>query len=235
MNAFTLKLLALALMLLDHIHFYFPDSPDWFHCAGRLAAPIFFFFAAEGYAHTRDIRRYMLRMFIFALVMAAGSELLTFAMPGGTIDNNIFLSLFAALALMAALDWARSSGQTAGGILICGTIMGSMFFVEYGLLAVSMAIVFHLLRGTKAMIPAFILSSLVLSLVPYANVHREEMWTGHYLFVVNPQWMMIFAIPLILAYNGERGPDQPWAKYVFYFFYPLHVWILYAISWLAAA
>ena len=125
MNAFTLKLLALALMLLDHIHFYFPDSPDWFHSAGRLAAPIFFFFAAEGYAHTRDIRRYMLRMFIFALVMAAGSELLTLAMPGGTIDNNIFLSLFAALVLMAALGGARSSGQTAGGILGCGTIMGS--------------------------------------------------------------------------------------------------------------
>lgn len=234
LNAFTLKLLALALMLLDHIHFYFPDSPDWFHSAGRLAAPLFFFFAAEGYAHTRDIRRYMLRMFIFALVMAAGSELLTFALPGGTIDNNIFLSLFAALVLMAALDWARSSGQTTGGILICGTIMGAMFFVEYSLLAVSMALVFHLLRGTKAMIPAYILSSLVFSLAPYANMHGEEMWTAHYLFVVNPQWMMVFAILLILAYNGQRGPDQPWAKYLFYLFYPLHVWILYAISWLAA-
>ncbi|GAC43831.1 TraX family protein [Paenibacillus popilliae] len=233
MNAFTLKLIALALMLLDHIHFYLPDSPNWFHSAGRLAAPVFFFFVAEGYAHTRNIRRYMRRMFLFALVMAGGSKLLTFTMPGGTLDNNIFLSLFAALALMAALDWARSSGQTTGGILICGTIMGAMFFVEYSLLAVSMAIVFHLLRGTKAMIPAFILSSLVFSLAPYANVHREEMWTAHYLFVVNPQWMMIFVIPLILAYNGTRGPDPPWAKYSFYIFYPLHVWILYSISWLA--
>ncbi|GAC43834.1 carboxypeptidase C [Paenibacillus popilliae ATCC 14706] len=42
---------------------------------------------------------------------------------GYTLDNNMFLSLFAALVLIAALDWARSSGQTTGGTLICGTIL----------------------------------------------------------------------------------------------------------------
>ena len=44
------------------------------------------------------------------------------------------------------------------------------------------------------------------------------------------QWMMVFALPLILAYNGQRGSNSPLAKWFFYIFYPAHLWILYAIG-----
>ena len=43
------------------------------------------------------------------------------------------------------------------------------------------------------------------------------------------QWMEIFAIPLMLCYNGQRG----WGyQKLFYVFYPAHVYVLYALSWL---
>lgn len=43
----------------------------------------------------------------------------------------------------------------------------------------------------------------------------------------DPQWMMIFSIPLILMYNGKKGISL---KYLFYIFYPCHIAILYILS-----
>ncbi|MGF0071964.1 TraX family protein [Streptococcus orisratti] len=41
------------------------------------------------------------------------------------------------------------------------------------------------------------------------------------------EWMEIFAAPFMLAYNGERGRGPKW---LFYIFYPAHIYLLYALS-----
>ena len=41
------------------------------------------------------------------------------------------------------------------------------------------------------------------------------------------QWMEVFAAPLMLLYNGQRGAGH---KKLFYWFYPAHVYVLYAAS-----
>lgn len=41
------------------------------------------------------------------------------------------------------------------------------------------------------------------------------------------EWMEIFAAPLMLCYNGQRGKGS---KYLFYVFYPTHIYLLYALS-----
>ena len=41
------------------------------------------------------------------------------------------------------------------------------------------------------------------------------------------EWMEIFAAPLLLCYNGQRGNGS---KYLFYVFYPTHIYLLYALS-----
>ncbi len=43
----------------------------------------------------------------------------------------------------------------------------------------------------------------------------------------NPQWMMIFSLPIIFMYNGKKGRGL---KYLFYIFYPLHIVVLYLIG-----
>ena len=47
------------------------------------------------------------------------------------------------------------------------------------------------------------------------------------IFYGNPQWMMIFALPIIFMYNGKKGRGM---KYFFYIFYPLHIVVLYFIG-----
>lgn len=64
MNIFTIKIIALILMLMDHIGEFFPDSPIWFRWLGRLAAPLFFYALAVGFRHTRNRKKYLLRLYL---------------------------------------------------------------------------------------------------------------------------------------------------------------------------
>ena len=45
--------------------------------------------------------------------------------------------------------------------------------------------------------------------------------------------MMVFALPLLWYYNGKKGKYS--LKYLFYCFYPLHIWLLYLVHTMLAA
>ena len=69
-----LKLIAILSMTLDHvICVLYPNYPtDWWiialHILGRVAAPIFWFMVSEGYHYTRNVKKYLLRLFVFAVI-----------------------------------------------------------------------------------------------------------------------------------------------------------------------
>lgn len=70
----AIKLVAIAAMTVDHVAWWlFPGYPRAvlplaMHIIGRLTCPIMCYFVAEGYHHTRDIRKYTARMFLFAVI-----------------------------------------------------------------------------------------------------------------------------------------------------------------------
>lgn len=74
LNATTLKIIAVITMLIDHIAYVlqiYSYSYSTYHIMriiGRIAFPIFAFMIAEGAKHTRDIRKYLLRLLIFAFI-----------------------------------------------------------------------------------------------------------------------------------------------------------------------
>ena len=67
-DSFTLKLLAMALMLCDHMWATIIPGNLWLTCLGRLAFPIFAYQIVEGFFCTRSFRRYWGRLFLFALL-----------------------------------------------------------------------------------------------------------------------------------------------------------------------
>ena len=108
-----LKWIALILMVLDHIHYFFAYTgrvPEWFSMAGRLAAPLFLFCLAEGFSHTRDRKKYFIRVYAIHLLMS-GLLLLTImgavpTRPDGFYPMNGMMTSFAILMVVfQGIDW----------------------------------------------------------------------------------------------------------------------------------
>ena len=99
----TLKLMAAALMLIDHVGAILLPETVILRCIGRLAFPVFAFFIAEGYAHTRSFGRYLLRMAIWAAVseIPFNLEFGHFFVPG---RQNVLWTFCLALLSLRGLD-----------------------------------------------------------------------------------------------------------------------------------
>lgn len=67
-NNNTLKIIAMILMLLDHLWGTIIPGNQWMTLIGRMAFPIFAFLIVEGFFHTSDLKKYMKRLFIFGLI-----------------------------------------------------------------------------------------------------------------------------------------------------------------------
>lgn len=89
-----------------------------------------------------------------------------------------------------------------------------------------MTLVFYFFREDKIKLS---IGYILISLFEFIMVSGGGL-TYLNLFVLNYQWLMIFALPIILMYNGKRGLNNKFIKYMFYAFYPVHLWIITVIS-----
>ncbi len=223
-NGFQLKMLMAILMLVDHIAQFIPDIPIWFHYLGRIVAPIFFFILVEGFIHTSNRQNYMKRLFIWGAVMFGGSWLLELILPYDQyIPNNIFLSLASCFALLYIIDLHRITEDSKVKIklTIYVIIIGFLaLFTEASFIGIGMTLIFYYFRKNKL--------ALSISYIALSSLFAFGGFSYENLFLLNYQWMMVFSLPFILLYNGERGRSL---KYFFYVFYPAHIWALYIIGY----
>ncbi|PER58891.1 conjugal transfer protein TraX [Bacillus thuringiensis] len=230
LNAFQLKIFAMVLMVIDHVYTYIPGMTMWMHHPGRIVAPIFFYFVVEGFFYTRNRKKYATRVFIWAAIMFAGSALIQYMFPReGGLHNNIFLSLGFGIVLLCVIDYIKCAKNYLLGIpaIIIVALLG--MFTEANIFGVTMTLIFYFFREKKMwLIITYVLLSL--SEVP-TLLMIGELFTDMGLFGYGNQWMMVFALPFFFLYNGERGVNNAFTKYMFYIFYPAHLWIIYTIGY----
>lgn len=224
---FTLKIMAIIFMTMDHMYTILPKEfniPIWFGYFGKLAAPIFFYLAVEGFYYTSSRKKYISRVLSMGLVMV-------FVDIVFKIHNNIFLSIGFGLLMLSGIELLKNSRQDNINKLK-GIVLTVLFFIlelttEASLYGVGMFLIFYLFRNNK-LVTYFVYS--LFSLFPLINFIGPDFLEAAMLW--DYQWMMIFAIIPISMYNGKLGLNNRFTKWLFYWFYPLHLIVLTVISYI---
>lgn len=231
LSAQFLKLIAMVSMLGDHLAWAFlPDTSAaaiFLHTLGSMAMPIFAFFIAEGYIHTRSLAAYAKRLAIFSLisylpfvffVSAIWDEGLTLAAFGRL--NMIYTLLLGFLSLWVWEHIDRPELRFFCLIALClASLPGDGSF--FPLLLV---LVFGVnRRNTKAAFMAAAAICLTMFLISWASLWGSAYGFQTWLSEAGFRLGQLGALMLLLFYNGQRGRGNRW---FFYVFYPLHLAIL---------
>ena len=210
----ALKLIAMVSMVFDHVgDNFFPDAV-WMRVIGRIAMPIFAFCLAEGYLHTRDRKKYLLRMGLFALVSEVPFDLVTSGKLLEFGHQNIMFTFFWAILGLLCYEILREklprAGKVLGPVALLAFLGSSLLLgLDYNMLAVGLIYLWVLLRK---------LAPLWRNLAAMAY-HALLRNVGIY-------WFGLLGFLPIFLYNGKKGKGFKWLFYVFYPGHLLLIWLI---------
>ena len=261
LTATQLKYFAAVFMVIDHIGMiftpmapFFPADSLWFYVfryLGRLAFPIFAYFAAQGCRKTSNYRRYLLRLGLFGTVTHA----VAYTATGGT-GGSVIATFFLAAAAIGVCRALRDHGLGWLGVPVTLSllVLAQLLRVDYGWIGVlTVLAVYAAGAGRKrqllALAGCLLLYYLAGGLWAYfgpaaLGLLENRGWAGlltplsaylpsfRHFYLPYSLLMAGFACLALLPlsrYNGQRGNGSRW---FFYWFYPGHLASLYALSML---
>lgn len=138
-----LKLIAILCMVADHVGtVFFPGYPI-FRWIGRLAFPIFAYCLTVGLLYTHDIRRYLGRLAIFAVISQPFYALAFHPHDfwGNLTNWNIFVTLFFSLLAIYGVKSRKWWWFVAGVLAI------NLLNADYANTGVVLTLIFYLCRN----------------------------------------------------------------------------------------
>lgn len=228
MNAFVLKIIAYFTMFIDHVgYIVFDGHSSWFNYVGRLAFPIFAFQISEGYIHTHDVKKYLLRLILFAFISQI-PFLLFHSIINNELGLNVFFTLF--LGLVAIIIYDKYNKFVGVFSAIIFGIIAHFLNSDYSFYGVGITFLFYVFNKNKCLLAiSFIIATLMqysYLILGYYNYGFEFLKNVFIIYL--PYFICtIFSIIIILCYNKKKGPNT---RYLFYLFYPLHMILIYILS-----
>lgn len=186
-----------------------------FHAIGRISMPIFCFFIVEGFLHSRHIKRYFLRLLIFALVSEIPYDLAFGSSAFDRSQQNVMFTLAAGLGTLILMSRCKKYMTVQVFIAIIAAAVASALKFDGGYYGILMIALFYLFRRNKL---ASLFSVFLLQVLIVLYFHES--------FDLNSV-MAVVPLILIYCYSGKRGMNL---KYLFYGFYPLHLLILALVT-----
>lgn len=231
-TSFLLHILAMGLMLCDHLWATVVPGNDWMNCIGRIAFPIFAFMVVEGYFHTRSVKRYALRLLLFAVLseipfnLVAGSRLVY------PLHQNVLWTFLIGLGLIHWIEKSKASKKewkvviTAAACIFLGFLLGLLLFVDYGYAGVMTVLVFYFFRGQRwwCRLAQFVCLAYI-NLEMLGGIGRDVTLFGQTVFLARQGFALLSLIPIWL-YRGKQGPHNKALQYLYYGFYPVHLLVL---------
>lgn len=227
----TLKMIAIVTMFIDHAAAIVLERMLWgqgyssgtmlsvyfaMRCIGRLGFPIFCFLLIEGFCHTRDVKKYAGRLFLFALLSEIPFDL---GFTGHTVYwqyQNVFFTLFIGLLVLIGFRFVEGKKEWNKFfffflellILVAGMYIADLLMTDYGGMGVLAIAFMYLCRKNKVLEAG--IGCTILTLM-------STMEAAAFLILLP-----------VYKYNGQRGWNLKW---VFYIFYPAHIFLLYLLSY----
>lgn len=217
LDASMLKIFAMLFMVVDHIGAIIYPELMWIRILGRVSFPIFAFFVAEGYVHTRNPLKYMLRMAVFAVITEPIFDYAFFGRLNMEHQNVMFTFLLALAGLYfkdkienVKCDTFKEMYKNIAGyiVVLAFSLISEYSSTDYGCYGVMLVYIYYILHNS--FLNKHILSS-VLQIFGGTGIQ---------------QYSVVSTIPLMM-YNGKRGIGM---KYLFYAFYPVHLLVLHIIA-----
>lgn len=220
-----LKAIACLSMLLDHIGAVFvPGYYSYYllRMVGRIAFPIYCFLLVEGAHHTRNPRRYALRLALGAAISEIPFDLTFFGGVTLAHQNVMFTLLLGLLAVEAENklpQWARFPAMAA--LVLAAEWMQT----DYGGGGVVLIVSFALAKSQdwKPWVMAPVLLAVTLAM---GSASVPFLWG------IPIELFATLALIPIGCYNGEKRGTGRGVQWLFYGFYPAHLLVLWTIKWL---
>lgn len=177
---------------------------------GRIAFPIYCFLLVEGFVHTRNVAKYAIRLFVFAIISEIPFDLAFYQQTINSMHQNVFFTLLIGLLTMWGMSYVYSKfnhGIIAQIIVaLIGMSSAEMLKTDYGASGVALILLLYLYRYKRNI-------QMIIGCVAGALILNELAAPLSFIF--------------ISGYKGEKGLKL---KYLFYIIYPLHLVLLH-VAW----
>lgn len=235
-----LKIIAIITMIIDHIGYYFyylMSDSVYLACriVGRISMPIFVFLLVQGYCKTSNVKRYVFRIFKYAIITQALIScvyLLNYTFVhsysvGVYAQLNILFSFCLSLALLYLIDKNNS--------ILNSNILNSLIKI----FVITIIILIYLTCNIdyKFIIPIMAIA-LYINEIYNSKEKRRYTYKVAIILIIFACGMLqndigklsILSALFIPLYNGELGKKNIVLKRIFYIIFPLQHFILYLIS-----
>lgn len=238
LSSFSLRLIAMAAMLIDHIRYSLFPSTMWLSCIGRISFPIFAFLLVEGFFHTKNLKKYFFRLLLFAFLSEIPFDLFIFGRIFSPMAQNVLFTLALSLAVIAGMEWSEKQSSSLTALFLklffalSGVMLGFFLRVDYLGFGVVTVLIFYTLRRSRFFYLTSFFALFILNVICMSG-WQISFSLGTISFLLPIQLFALFSLPFIWRYSREQGLSSKSIKYAFYVFYPLHLLILALIRGLA--
>ena len=230
-TSFSLHMMGMIFMLCDHLWGTSFVNHDVFTCIGRLTFPIYAFLIVEGYFHTSNFKKYMKRLFLFAVLSEIPFNLMMASSLFFPLHQNVLWSFLISLGL---IHWNEKTKDKpvwkrilVGICTLCIAYIGGIItFVDYYNAGILMVLTFYFFRGKKWW--NYLGQLLCMWYVNFellgGFVYEISLFGST--FSIARQGIALLSLIPIWLYSGKQGYHNKKFQYACYLFYPVHMLIL---------
>ena len=236
LNGNAIKILALILMTVDHVGFLLFPNLQILRLIGRVSFPLFAYMLAEGCHYTKNKIKHFLLVFVLGILFQLVYQIAT----NDASEYNIFLTFALSILAIYSLQYAKEGMFQEGKffdkllsllqfplVILTIYVLSEQFPFDYGFFGILLPVFVSLFddrglpqnRATKVLSCSYVkifMLAIGLLFVCLTSAFKERAFYSY------------LSIPILLFYNEKKGKYN--LKYLFYFYYPLHLVLLQAVQ-----